>query len=42
MFSNLKQFETKPNTFEGTFIRVQDRIMVWQNGVIHRGYVYLP
>ena len=42
MFNNLKSFEIKPSVFEGTFIEVNGRIMVWQDCILHTGYVYLP
>ena len=42
MFENLPTFEKKPLSFSGTFIKVNDRVMVWQDCIIYTGYVYLP
>jgi hypothetical protein len=30
-----------PKTFQGHFITINDRVLVWQNNFLYTGYVYL-
>jgi len=38
----MKDYDVKPLVFVGTWITVQGRVMLWQDCVIHTGYVYHP
>jgi hypothetical protein len=40
--SNMPKFTTKPTEFMGTWILVNNRVMLWQNNSIVKGYVYHP
>lgn len=39
---NMPTFNSKPSTFVGQWIIVNDRVMLWQNNSIVTGYVYHP
>ena len=39
---NMLRFDSKPTEFVGTWIIVNDRVMLWQNNSIVKGYVYHP
>ena len=36
----MKEYEMKPIEFVGNWIKVNGRVMLWQNNIIVKGYVY--
>jgi hypothetical protein len=38
----MQEYAVKPTEFVGTWIKVNNKVMLWQNNSIIKGYVYHP